>query len=83
MLSFEEMGAVVDETKRTIEDMSRKILKLELAASLASSAMNEAAEYFDDLADADCDQDGFIPNREMRLHQEVEEAIRALEAAVK
>lgn len=30
-------------------------------------AIAECADYFDRFADADCDQDGFIPNEEMRM----------------
>lgn len=29
--------------------------------------VSELDEYFDDRADADCDQDGFIPNEEMKM----------------
>lgn len=47
----------------------------------ALSALCECEEYFDNKADADCDQDGFIPNKEMRILSEVREAIRAIEAA--
>jgi len=36
----------------------------------------ECEEYFDDLADADCDETGFIPNKEMRLLTMVREALR-------
>lgn len=39
-------------------------------------ALSEAEDYFDNLADADCDQDGYIPNEEMKLLQVVREALR-------
>ena len=39
------------------------------------AALNECAEYFNQRSDADCDQDGFIPNEEMRLLTEIEEAL--------
>ncbi len=35
----------------------------------------DCEDYFDNRADADCDQDGFIPNEEMRLLSSVREAI--------
>lgn len=35
----------------------------------------DVAEFLDQRADADCDQDGFIPNAEMRLLSEVREVI--------
>lgn len=65
-----------------IAELRQRIGRLEFAAANASSALNEAAEYFADRADADCDQDGFIPNREMGLLQEMEEAMGALDAAI-
>ncbi|NTE87243.1 hypothetical protein [Agrobacterium rubi] len=39
------------------------------------SLLLELENYFDGRADADCDQDGFIPNDEMRLLTEVREAL--------
>lgn len=39
-------------------------------------ALHECEEYFDQRADADCDQDGYIPNEEMKLLQVVREALR-------
>lgn len=39
-------------------------------------ALRECEEYFDQRADADCDQDGFIPNEEMKLLQVVRDALR-------
>ncbi len=35
----------------------------------------ECEDYFDNRADADCDQDGFIPNKEMLILSAVREAI--------
>lgn len=32
-------------------------------------------EYFDDRADADCDQDGFVPNEEMKLLTRIRELL--------
>ena len=42
-------------------------------------ALAECEDYFDQRADADCDQDGFIPNKEMRLLSLVREAIAKAE----
>ena len=39
-------------------------------------ALQECEEYFDNRADADCDQDGYVPNKEMRLLQVVRDALR-------
>lgn len=44
----------------------------------AIDALTECEEYFDNRADADCDQDGFIPNKEMRLLSVVRTARAAL-----
>ena len=38
----------------------------------------ECWEYFDNRADADCDSDGYIPNKEMQLLVSVNEALAAL-----
>lgn len=38
-------------------------------------ALREAEEYFDNRADADCDETGFIPNEEMKLLTVVRAAI--------
>jgi hypothetical protein len=40
-------------------------------------------DYFDGRADADCDQDGFIPNEEMRILCELDHHIAAREKAVR
>lgn len=45
------------------------------------AALHECEDYFDNRADADCDQDGFIPNKEMTLLSEVREAIAKATAA--
>ena len=49
--------------------------------AIAINALSECEEYFDNRADADCDQDGYIPNKEMRLLGTVREALQNLEAS--
>lgn len=39
------------------------------------SALLECLGYFEARADADCDQDGYIPNEEMRILVEIKEAL--------
>lgn len=39
------------------------------------SALGEVREYFEERADADCDQDGFIPNTEMTMLCEIDEVL--------
>lgn len=41
-------------------------------------ALEECEAYFDNRADADCDQDGFIPNEEMKLLSKVQSALEPL-----
>lgn len=41
------------------------------------AALQECEAYFCDRADADCDQDGFIPNKEMSLLVEIRAALAA------
>ena len=50
--------------------------RLIAAAPDLLDALSECEEYFDNRADADCDQDGFIPNEEMNLLTLVRDAIR-------
>jgi len=38
-------------------------------------ALEECEEFFDNRADADCDQDGFIPNDEMKMLRVVRDAL--------
>ena len=40
--------------------------------------MGEIEEYFDNRADADHDDTGFVPNKEMRLLQETRAAIELI-----
>jgi hypothetical protein len=65
-----------------LHDAAALLDKFVVAAREASSALNEATEYFADRADADCDQDGFIPNEEMKLYEVMEAAMAALDALI-
>jgi hypothetical protein len=42
--------------------------------------LHECEDYFDNRADADWDQDGYIPNEEMKLLSAVRDAIAKAEA---
>jgi hypothetical protein len=55
--------------------------RLIAAAPDLLEALQECEEYFDNRADADCDQDGFIPNEEMKLLAVVRDALRKAGAA--
>jgi hypothetical protein len=61
-------------------DEALDALKASEERGLAAVEVLEQCEaYFDNRADADCDQDGFIPNKEMRLLSVVRTALQALE----
>ena len=47
----------------------------EAAIAAMTEALIECEDYFDNRADADCDQDGFVPNREMRLLNTIRSAL--------
>lgn len=51
------------------------------ALDLALEALDRCEDYFDQRQDADCDQDGFIPNEEMRLLSQVTRALVAVTKA--
>lgn len=42
-----------------------------------TAALDECEDYFDNRADADCDQDGYVPNDEMRRLTTVRDALDA------
>lgn len=69
------------DTKETapVSDISENVTKETHPKVL--DALLECEEYFDDRADCDCDQDGFIPNKEMRLLHLVKEALAAVGAS--
>lgn len=58
-----------------IETLERENAALYSKIRLMNAALEQCEEYFDNRADADCDQDGFIPNTEMKLLCEVREAL--------
>lgn len=57
------------------EPSEAEVDKLLTVNAALVGALNAAREYFDNRADADCDQDGFIPNAEMRLVSEIDAAL--------
>lgn len=54
--------------------------RLIAAAPDLLEALAECEDFFDQRADADCDQDGFVPNDEMRMLATVRAAIAKAEA---
>ncbi len=64
----------------TKAETSKEIALNKRVASLIA-VLVECENYFDRHADADCDQDGFIPNEEMKLLTEVREALHGRPSA--
>lgn len=63
----------------TLADHGQSLLKeIEHAISEALDALEQAEEYFEKLADADMDQDGYIPNEEMRHLVRIQNVIKLL-----
>ena len=58
----------MDFAEQTLNQAQARILALE-------NALYECAEYFENRADADHDETGFVPNVEMRLLQTIDEAL--------
>ncbi|MGO4316673.1 hypothetical protein [Agrobacterium sp. MCAB5] len=54
-----------------------KEIKLQKRIADLIAVLVDCEDYFDGRADADCDQDGFIPNDEMRLLTAVREALHS------
>jgi hypothetical protein len=52
-----------------------KIARLAAAAPDLLEALRQCEEYFDARADADLDQDGYVPNEEMQMLVEIRAAI--------
>lgn len=64
----------------SVIEANRKRAQIEAAAPDLLEALAECEEYFDNRADADWDaEDGFIPNKEMRLLSLVREALAKAE----
>lgn len=59
--------------------MSKQNTDFKVALQTAYDALDAAEEYFDRRQDADCDQDGFVPNEEMRLLSVVSSALNVLQ----
>lgn len=67
-MDVDAMCGVIDQGIAELANLRRQIARM-------TAALQECAEYFEDRADADCDQDGYIPNEEMKLLGEVREAL--------
>ena len=75
-----EVGRLTEERDRIERnrDMYRGQVERQSATIEAMrEALDACEDYFDNKADADCDQDGFIPNEEMKLLTLVRAASKA------
>lgn len=66
-----------DELRVTLRQAADELAAKEAQNERLRNALAECEEYFDNHADADCDQDGFIPNKEMQLLSIVRAALSA------
>lgn len=64
----------IDESVQPDAEEAKALVQADFEARIRS-ALVECETYFEARADADCDQDGFIPNEEMRILVEVKEAL--------
>lgn len=61
----------------TVMDMAvDELVKLRKQYEAAQTILTKCEDYFEVIADADCDQGGFIPNEEMRMLSEIREIIK-------
>lgn len=62
-------------TSDEVSELENKLAKAEAYIKRLTEALDIATDYFDQRMDADCDQDGFIPNEEMKIMSAIEEAL--------
>lgn len=65
---YEERGDALHEANREIERVRKHLDAME-------DLLLDLRDYFDQRADADCDQDGFIPNEEMSIMLRIDEVL--------
>jgi hypothetical protein len=58
----------MDEARAVIEGLEKENDRL-------LGALDECLEWFEDRQDADCDQDGYIPNAEMKMAAMIREIL--------
>lgn len=58
-----------------MQDAQKDIAALMNEIQELKYVLADCADYFDNRADADCDQDGFIPNAEMILLMAIKEVL--------
>lgn len=63
----------------TKSETAKEIALVKRVAALIA-VLVDCEDYFDQRSDADCDQDGFVPNDEMKMLTAVREALHAAAA---
>ncbi|ASS55868.1 hypothetical protein [Rhizobium leguminosarum] len=71
-------GKITKPVLRKAIDAALKEIAQPVADSDTIEALEACEQYFDNRADADCDQDGFIPNEEMIILSKVQSALEPL-----
>jgi DNA repair exonuclease SbcCD ATPase subunit len=65
----------LEQVSDNLSDAEAHIEKLESRIEKLEALLEELEDWFDDRADADCDQDGYIPNQEMLMLQSIRECL--------
>jgi len=70
--AIDRLLAHLDATTARLTSLAEDNAKLR---GMVEEVLEECEDYFDNRADADCDQDGFVPNKEMSLLMAVRNAL--------
>jgi chromosome segregation ATPase len=65
----------LEQTRDNLSDAEAHIEKLEAKIEKLESLIDELEDWFDNRADCDCDQDGYIPNAEMQMLMLIREVL--------
>jgi predicted transposase YbfD/YdcC len=68
-------GYLADDYRVRLEDMAGELADAVRREEQLTNLLHEVLDYLDQRADCDCDQDGFVPNEEMRLMMHIEEVL--------
>lgn len=72
-----EEGRAINDLIHLFRERESELKRHKEAIRVLRCQMMDVADYLDQIADADCDQDGFIPNEEMVLLGYVNDALTA------
>lgn len=80
LLDVNHPGALTSDVRVALISLVSANEQAKLASTEVLAVLHECEDYFDNRADADCDQDGLIPNEEMKILSEVRDAIAKAES---